>query len=79
MNELLVPVLKLSVGALIFAIGLGSTPGDLGYLWRRPWLALRHIVGFGGRVSTRAVRFPHAREPGLGQFSLAEHGISLLF
>jgi len=44
MNELLVPVLKLSVGALIFAIGLGSTPGDLLYLWRRPWLALRSLL-----------------------------------
>ena len=36
--------LKVLVAALIFAIGLGSTPGDLAYLWRRPGLLLRSVV-----------------------------------
>jgi BASS family bile acid:Na+ symporter len=44
MNDLLVPLLKLSVTALIFAIGLGSTLRDVAYLWRRPWLALRSLL-----------------------------------
>jgi len=36
MTETLLLVLKLSVVGLIFGIGLGSTPADLSYLWRRP-------------------------------------------
>ena len=44
MNDLLVPVLKFSVTALIFAIGLGSTLSDVAYLWRRPWLAVRSLL-----------------------------------
>jgi hypothetical protein len=44
MNDLLVPVLRFSVTALIFAIGLGSTLGDVAYLWRRPWLAFRSLL-----------------------------------
>ena len=42
--ELLPVVLKLCVSALIFAIGLGSTLGDLTYLWRRPGLLLRSLL-----------------------------------
>lgn len=36
-------VLKASVAVLIFALGLGSAPGDLLYLWRRPALLLRSL------------------------------------
>ena len=43
MTEALLIALKLSVGALIFAIGLGSTTADLVYLWRRPALLLRSL------------------------------------
>jgi BASS family bile acid:Na+ symporter len=34
--DTLLLIIKVSVAALIFAIGLGATPGDLTYLWRRP-------------------------------------------
>lgn len=44
MTETLLVVLKLSVVALILAIGLGSTPADLGYLWRRPAQLLRSLL-----------------------------------
>ena len=44
MTETLLLVLKLSVVALIFGIGLGSTPADLAYLWRRPRLLARSLV-----------------------------------
>ena len=44
MTETLLLVLKLSVVALIFGIGLGSTPDDLAYLWRRPRLLARSLV-----------------------------------
>jgi len=37
-------VLKLSVASLIFAIGLGSTAADFGYLWRRPALLVRSLL-----------------------------------
>jgi BASS family bile acid:Na+ symporter len=36
MTETLLLLLKLSVAALIFGVGLGSTAVDLTYLWRRP-------------------------------------------
>ena len=37
-------VLKASVAALLFAIGLHASPGDLGYLWRRPALLARSLL-----------------------------------
>ena len=40
----LVLVLKLSIVAMIFAVGLGSTPGDLLYLWRRPAELARSLL-----------------------------------
>jgi BASS family bile acid:Na+ symporter len=43
-TEVLLLVLKLSVVALIFAIGLGSTPADLVYLWRRPGQLVRSLL-----------------------------------
>jgi BASS family bile acid:Na+ symporter len=43
-TETLLLVLKLSVVALIFAIGLGSTPADLVYLWRRPGQLVRSLL-----------------------------------
>lgn len=36
--------LKLAVGVIIFAIGLGSTLRDLTYLWHRPGLLVRSLV-----------------------------------
>ena len=44
MAETLLLVIKLSVAALIFAIGLGSTAGDLTYLWRRPGQLVRSLL-----------------------------------
>ena len=44
MAETLLLVLKVSVGAVIFAIGLGSTMGDLTYLWRRPGQLARALL-----------------------------------
>jgi predicted Na+-dependent transporter len=44
MTEALLTILKLSVGALILAIGMGSTFSDLAYLWRRPGLLLRSLL-----------------------------------
>jgi BASS family bile acid:Na+ symporter len=44
MTGIILLALKASVGVLIFAIGLGSTPGDLAYLWRRPGLLLRSVL-----------------------------------
>ncbi len=43
MTEALLVSLKISVGVLIFAIGLGSTLSDLSYLWRRPALLVRSL------------------------------------
>jgi predicted Na+-dependent transporter len=43
-TETLLTILKLSVGALILAIGMGSTFSDLAYLWRRPGLLLRSLL-----------------------------------
>lgn len=43
MTETLLIALKLAVVVLIFAIGIGSTPADLGYLWRRPALLARSL------------------------------------
>ena len=44
MTAALLLVLKLSVASLIFAIGLGSTAADFGYLWRRPALLVRSLL-----------------------------------
>jgi bile acid:Na+ symporter, BASS family len=44
MTGALLLVLKLSVVALIFAIGLGSTAADLTYLWRRPRQLVRSLA-----------------------------------
>ena len=44
MTETLTLLLKLSVGVLILAIGMGATFADLGYLWRRPRLLLRSLL-----------------------------------
>lgn len=43
MTETLLIALKLAVVVLIFAIGIGSTPADLSYLWRRPALLARSL------------------------------------
>jgi BASS family bile acid:Na+ symporter len=44
MTATLLLLLKFSVGAIILAIGLSSTVGDLTYLWRRPGLLLRSLL-----------------------------------
>ena len=44
MTLVLLLTLKLAVGLLIFAIGLGSTLQDLTYLWRRPGLMIRSLL-----------------------------------
>ncbi len=44
MTEILLTLLKLSVAALVLAIGMGSTFSDLAYLWRRPALLLRSLL-----------------------------------
>ena len=44
MTAAILLALKLSIVALIFGIGLGSTPADFGYLWRRPALLLRSLL-----------------------------------
>ena len=37
-------LLKVAVGALLLAIGMGSTFGDLIYIWRRPGLLVRSLL-----------------------------------
>jgi BASS family bile acid:Na+ symporter len=54
-TEILLLVLKLSVVALIFAIGLGSTPADLVYLWRRPGQLVRSLLAMYVVVPVAAV------------------------
>jgi predicted Na+-dependent transporter len=44
MTETLVTLLKISIGVLMVAIGMGSTLSDLTYLWRRPGLLLRSLL-----------------------------------
>jgi len=39
--QLIVLVLKASIAATVFALGLGVTPGDLRGLFRRPGLLAR--------------------------------------
>ena len=55
MTETLLLVLKLSVVTLIFAIGLGSTPADLVYLWRRPGQLVRSLLAMYVVVPVAAV------------------------
>jgi BASS family bile acid:Na+ symporter len=50
-------VLKLCVAALIFAIGLGSSLGDLTYLGRRPGLLLRSLLAMYVLVPLAALAF----------------------
>jgi len=44
MTASLLLALKLSIVTMIFAVGLGSTPDDLTYLWRRPKELLRSLL-----------------------------------
>jgi BASS family bile acid:Na+ symporter len=44
MTFALLVCLKVSVVALLCAIGLGSTPADVAYLWRRPALLFRSLL-----------------------------------
>ncbi|MEN8175783.1 MAG: bile acid:sodium symporter [Pseudomonadota bacterium] len=44
MTSALILVLKLSVGAIILAIGMGSRLSDLAYLWKRPGLMFRSLL-----------------------------------
>jgi BASS family bile acid:Na+ symporter len=44
MTASLLLLIKLSVAGLILAIGMGSTPRDLLYLWQRPALLLRSLL-----------------------------------
>jgi bile acid:Na+ symporter, BASS family len=44
MTHTLLILLKLSVGAIILAIGLDSRLKDLTYLWQRPWLLVRSLL-----------------------------------
>ncbi|MEA2094296.1 MAG: hypothetical protein U9P11_07015 [Pseudomonadota bacterium] len=44
MTPTLLLILKLSVGVIILAIGMGSTIGDVTYLLRRPGLLLRSVL-----------------------------------
>ena len=55
MTETLLLVLKLSVVALILAVGLGSTPADLVYLWRRPGQLVRSLLAMYVVVPVAAV------------------------
>lgn len=55
MTELLLIALKVSVGVLILAIGLGSTFADVLYIWRRPALLLRSLLAMYVLVPLAAV------------------------
>ena len=44
MTETLLLLLKVSVSAIIFAIGMDATPADATYLWRRPALLARSLL-----------------------------------
>lgn len=52
---ILLLILKLSVMVLLFGIGLGSTPADLTYLWRRPKQLLRAVLAMYLAVPVAAV------------------------
>ena len=44
MTATLLLLLKISVGIIILAIGMDSTPRDMAYLWQRPRLLLRSLL-----------------------------------
>ena len=44
MTEALLLLVKISVGALILAIGMVAVLADLTYVWRRPGLLLRSLL-----------------------------------
>ena len=44
MTATLLLLLKISVGGIILAIGMDSTPREIAYLWRRPGLLLRSVL-----------------------------------
>jgi bile acid:Na+ symporter, BASS family len=44
MTHTLLLLVKISVGVLILAIGMGATLADLTYVWRRPGLLLRSLL-----------------------------------
>jgi predicted Na+-dependent transporter len=44
MTATLLLLLKISVGGIILAIGMDSTPREIAYLWRRPGLLLRSLL-----------------------------------
>jgi BASS family bile acid:Na+ symporter len=44
MTATLLLLLKISVGIIILAIGMDSTPREIAYLWRRPGLLLRSVL-----------------------------------
>ncbi len=44
MTEALLILVKVSVGVLILAIGMGATVADITYVWRRPGLLLRSLL-----------------------------------
>jgi bile acid:Na+ symporter, BASS family len=55
MTAIVLLALKVSVAALIFAIGLGSAPADLLYLWRRPAQLARSLFAMYVAVPLAAV------------------------
>jgi bile acid:Na+ symporter, BASS family len=59
MTAWLLVTLKLAVGALILAIGMGSTFSDLTYLWRRPGLLLRSLLAMYVLVPLAALALVH--------------------
>lgn len=44
MTEVLMILLKLSIVAVIIAVGAGTAPSDIHYLWRRPGLLIRSLI-----------------------------------
>ena len=44
MTEALLLLVKVSVGVLLLAIGMGATVADFTYVWRRPGLLLRSLL-----------------------------------
>lgn len=67
----MVLVLKGSIAALIFAIGLSSALADVAYVWRRPLLLLRSllamyvVVPLGAVLMARSVDLPWGTETAL--------------
>jgi BASS family bile acid:Na+ symporter len=44
MTELLIVLIKLSIVAIIIAVGAGTAPADISYLWQRPRLLIRSLI-----------------------------------